>query len=231
MVDRTLAAVKDRLTKEITYWDHRAQELKAMEEAGKTNAKLKSELAQRRADDLQARLQVRTEDLSQMRRLAPQTPVVIGGALIIPIGLLKRFQGEPSPEETELFGKNRKAVELAAMEAVITREQNLGFSPVDVSEKKLGWDIESNIPGTGRLRFIEVKGRVKGSKTVTVSKNEIIAGLNKPDEYTLAIVEVLFENGNAQINNVHYIPMPFQQEPDFAATSINYDLNKIISLG
>lgn len=90
-----------------------------------------------RADDLQARLQIRMEELSQMRRLAPQSPVVIGGALIIPIGLLKRLQGEPSPEETELFGKNRKAVELAAMEAVLTREQNLGYKPVDVSEKNL----------------------------------------------------------------------------------------------
>ena len=33
---KTEAAVKDRLTKEISYWDHRAEQLKLAEEAGKT---------------------------------------------------------------------------------------------------------------------------------------------------------------------------------------------------
>src|SRR2546426_11501069 len=36
------AAVKDRLTKEIGYWDHRAQDLKLQEQAGKANARLNS---------------------------------------------------------------------------------------------------------------------------------------------------------------------------------------------
>ena len=35
LVTKTEAAVKDRLTKEITYWDHRAEELKLQEQAGK----------------------------------------------------------------------------------------------------------------------------------------------------------------------------------------------------
>jgi hypothetical protein len=35
LLDKTEAAVKERLTKEITYWDHRAEELKAQEQAGK----------------------------------------------------------------------------------------------------------------------------------------------------------------------------------------------------
>lgn len=42
IVAKTVAAVKDRLTKEITYWDHRAEELKVQEQAGKPNAKLNS---------------------------------------------------------------------------------------------------------------------------------------------------------------------------------------------
>src|SRR5205823_2750446 len=40
LLAKTEAAVKDRLTKEITYWDHRAEQLKLQEQAGKTNAKL-----------------------------------------------------------------------------------------------------------------------------------------------------------------------------------------------
>ncbi|MEZ5288049.1 MAG: hypothetical protein R2712_25290 [Vicinamibacterales bacterium] len=37
---KTEAAVMERLTKEITYWDHRAAQLKLQEQAGKPNARL-----------------------------------------------------------------------------------------------------------------------------------------------------------------------------------------------
>src|SRR5438132_2298787 len=62
-IGKARAAVKDRLTKEIGYWDHRAEDLKVQEQAGKTNARLNSQEARRRADDLQARLQKRMEQL------------------------------------------------------------------------------------------------------------------------------------------------------------------------
>jgi hypothetical protein len=45
--------------------------------------------------------------------------------------------------------------------------------------------------GTGRLRFLEVKGRVSGAATITVTKNEILYSLNKPEDFILAIVEFL----------------------------------------
>jgi hypothetical protein len=35
------------------------------------------------------------------------------------------------------------------------------------------------------LRCIEGKGRVRGVPTVTITKNEILAGLNKPDSFIL----------------------------------------------
>ena len=49
LISKTEAAVKDRLTKEITYWDHRAEQLKLQEKAGKQNAKLNSAEARKRA--------------------------------------------------------------------------------------------------------------------------------------------------------------------------------------
>ena len=52
LIAKTEAAVKDRLTKEITYWDHRAEELKLQEQAGKPNARLNSGEARKRADCL-----------------------------------------------------------------------------------------------------------------------------------------------------------------------------------
>ncbi len=38
-INKTRAAVKDRLTKEINFWDHRAETLKLQEQAGKVNAR------------------------------------------------------------------------------------------------------------------------------------------------------------------------------------------------
>ena len=129
------------------------------------NARLNSELARRRADDLQARLQKRMQELEQERHISAQPPVVLGGALIVPVGLLKNVQDK----EADLFARQTKAVEEAAMQAVMIEERKLGFEPKDVSKQKLGWDIKSRI-GTGKLRFIEVKGRISGATTITVSR-------------------------------------------------------------
>ena len=70
-------------------------------------------------------------------------------------------------------------------------ERALGFEPTDRETEHLGYDIESRVPGTGKLRFIEVKGRVHDADTITVTRNEILYSLNKPDDYRLAIVEFL----------------------------------------
>lgn len=224
LVSKTMVAVKERLTKEINYWDFRCEELKAQEKAGKTNAKMNSDLAARRADDLTARLKKRMEELEQEKRLSPLPPVIIGGALIVPSGLIKRLKGITDEQQSTLFAKDTKEVEEIAMKAVMNKEKDLGFEPIDVSKDKCGYDIESRIPGVGKLRFIEVKGRTKGATTVTVTKNEILTALNKPDDYILAIVEV-----DGEETHTIYFRRPFKYEPDFAATSVNYDITDLIN--
>ena len=160
MVDKTMAAVKERLTTEISYWDHRAEQLKQQELAGKVNAKINSAKARQRADELTMRLQRRMEELQQERRISPLPPNVIGGALIVPAGLLMRLNGG---QTATLQAKETKRVEMVAMRAVMAAEQGLGFEPRDVAADKCGYDIESRDPaGESRLRFIEVKGRVRG---------------------------------------------------------------------
>jgi hypothetical protein len=104
-------------------------------------------------------------------------------------------------------------------------ERSLGFDPVDRELEKLGYDIESRIPGTGRLRFIEVKGRVTGAATLTVTRNEILYSLNKPDDFILAIVEFLSDTEH----RVRYVRRPFQREPDFGVTSVNYDFSELLA--
>ena len=97
-IEKTRAAVKDRLTKEIGYWDHRAAELKLQEQAGKANARLNSQEANRRADDLQARLQKRMEQLDLEAQISALPPVVLGGLVVVPAGLLAQMTGRALPE-------------------------------------------------------------------------------------------------------------------------------------
>ena len=234
LVDKTTAAVKDRLTQEIRYWDHRAIELKEQELAGRVNARLNSGLARLRADDLAARLQKRMGELEQERKLSPLPPVVTGAALIVPAGLLASLpspsgrgrapcthgRGEGCPAT---YAADTKESELRAVAAVMDAERRLGFLPKDVSAEKRGYDLESSIPCTGRLRFIEVKGRAAGAKTVTVTKNETLTALNKPEEFILAIVE---HDGDA--SRVYYVRNPFQREPDFGVTSCNYAIEELL---
>jgi hypothetical protein len=219
-----VAAVKDRLTKEITYWDHRAEQLKEQELSGRTNARLNSGIARRRADDLSARLEHRMKELAQERQLSPLPPVVMAAALIVPGGLLAKLKGIGSQPET--FARETARIEAIAIEAIMLEERRLGFIPQDVSAEKRGYDIESEVPGTGRLRFIEVKGRAAGAETVTITKNEILTGLNKPDDFILALVEV---DGTNSVT--HYIQRPFNREPDFAVTSLNFNIEKLLRMG
>jgi hypothetical protein len=225
LVDKTMAAVKERLTAEINYWDHRAEQLKQQELVGKTNARINSAKARQIADDLTSRLGKRLEELQQERRVSPLPPHVMGGAFIVPAILLQKKNGVSAPS---LYAKHTKQIESIAMQAVLTAERGLGFAPRDVSAEKCGYDIESRDPsGQSRLRFIEVKGRVDGADTVTITRNEILTALNKPGQFMLAVV--LVENNKAK--DIFYIREPFGREPDFGVTSVNYRLADLLPQG
>jgi REP element-mobilizing transposase RayT len=429
LIAKTEAAVKDRLTKEINYWDHRAETLREQEQAGKPNARLNSNEARKRADLLQGRLEKRLQELKLEAQISPLPPVVLGGLLVVPAGLLAQMLGAqgtlgaqasrlPRPhrgwhhrsylphfdhpgliqsitfrladslprqlleqweqelahlsehdrqlhrekkiaqwldqghgafhlrdpriaelvenallhfdgeryrllawcvmpnhvhalietlpghrlgdvvhswksftakEANKLLGlsgafwqveyhdrfirdaahltKAREYIEenpvkaglvqsaemwrwssawkgdrtggtpalpadtqasaARARQIIMEIERSLGFEPVDRELEKLGYDIESRVPGTGRLRFIEVKGRITGAATLTVTRNEILYSLNKPDDFILAIVEFLSDTEH----RVHYVRRPFQREPDFGVTSVNYDFSELLTKG
>ncbi len=225
LIAKTEVAVKDRLTKKITYWDHRAEQLKLQEQAGKPNAKLNSAEARKRADNLQGRLQKRLEDLKLEAQISPLPPVVLGGMLVVPAGLILDF-GLPILDSGLLTGLgDTQAIAARARAIVMGVERSLGFEPTDREFERLGYDIESRVVGTGKLRFIEVKGRVAGAETITVTRNEILYSLNKPDDFILAIVEFL----DGESHRVHYIRQPFGREPDFGVTSVNYDLSELLA--
>ena len=223
LIAKTEVAVKDRLTKEITYWDHRAEQLKLQEQAGKTGARLNSGEARKRADMLQTRLQKRLEELRLEAQISPMPPVVLGGLLVVPKGLIDAMNGhEPAGTRTAVDTQESAA---RARGIIMEVERSLGFDPTDREFEKLGYDIESRVPDTGKLRFIEVKGRAAGASTVTVTRNEILYSLNKPEDFILGIVE--FVDGTD--HRVHYVRQPFQREPDFGVTSVNYDFAELLA--
>ena len=163
------------------------------------------------------------EDLRLERQIAPLPPVVMGGLLIVPFGLIAAMAGEPAPQLTASI--DTQAVAAKAREIVMAIERQLGFDPVDREFDKLGYDIESRVAGTGKLRFIEVKGRAAGADTLTVTRNEILYSLNKPEDFILAMVEF---NGYDS-HRVTYLRKPFHREPDFGVTSVNYDFSDLLS--
>jgi SNF2 family DNA or RNA helicase len=223
LIAKTRAAVKDRLTKEIGYWDHRAEDLKLQEQAGKPNARLNSQEARRRADELQARLQKRMEHLDLEAQISALPPVVLGGLVVVPVGLISAITGQPLPATAHPVDTQAAAARARAI--VMEVERSLGCAPVDREFEHLGYDIESHNPATGKLRFIEVKGRVAGAETITVTKNEILYSLNKPEDYILAMVEFLPDGSH----RVSYLRQPFQQKPDFGVTSVNYDFAELLA--
>ena len=124
LIDKTEAAVKDRLTKEISYWDHRAAQLALEEWTGKTGARLNSGEARRRGGHLAA------------------------------------------PAAEAAGGAEARRADIAATAGAGARHRDGDrarprFEPTDRELDKLGYDIESRDPATGKLRFIEVKGTLE----------------------------------------------------------------------
>jgi hypothetical protein len=85
-----------------------------------------------------------------------------------------------------------------------------------------GYDVESKA-GWGELLFLEVKGRIVGAPTVTVTRNEILTGLNKADHYVLAMVRVAPDD----TTETRYLYDPFAGQDDalVGIASVNYEFD------
>ena len=206
-VDKILRAVHERLVKEINFWSDRYIKFKDDMAAGK-DVRLTLDNVRRTIDDLTARREAREKDLLAMRHVISATPVVVGGALVIPAGLLAQRKGQPG---WTADADARSRIEYIAMQAVMKHEQAQGYEVFDVSAQKCGWDVTSLAKSAdgkpSSTHHIEVKGRAKGQSTITVSRNEILYGLNQADKFMLAIVIV---EGD-QYEGPYYLRNPFTQ--------------------
>ncbi|QJE02498.1 DUF3883 domain-containing protein [Massilia forsythiae] len=226
-VDKNLTAIHERLVKEIDYWTNSHEKLRKDYAAGK-EVRLSLENARRTIDELSVRLDERSKELRSQRHVVSGMPVVIGGALVIPSGLLAMRRGEAEGARWTADAAARARVERVAMDAVNKAEVALGHEVIDVSAEKCGWDLTAVIPAGGDklplARHIEVKGRAKGQSTITVTRNEILYALNQADKFLLAIVIVDGEG----FEGPHYVRNPFTQEPDWAVTSVNLELDQLL---
>ncbi len=194
-VAKVRAAVRDRLTRQITYWDARAAELWEQADRGR-QPRMNPERARARAEELSVRLQARMGELAREEQLSALRPQVVGAALVVPGGLLVPALDTGDRAETE-----RRAVD-----AVCGAERAAGWEPTVMPPANPGFDIRSERPD-GSVRFVEVKGRTAGAEAFMVTRNEILHALNVPDAWLLALVEVN-PAGPAQ-DRVRYLSRPF----------------------
>ena len=148
-----------------------------------------------------------------------------------------RTQEEAGKSKTTLnsSGARKRADELLArlqkrLRQLELERQITALPPVPVGGvlDKIGYDIESSIPETGRLRMIEVKGRAADAERITVTKNEILTALSTPDDFILAVVQ--FREGDT--HSLHYVWRLFDGygiTADFRAARVVFPLQDVLA--
>ena len=221
--NRTIAAVRTRLTREINHWDQRAAVLREQAAQGR-QPKMNPERAQARAHELAGRMRRRLAELEEERQLKPLPPVLVGAALVVPAGLLAAL-GDPAAATASRLARETRTIEERAMRAVLAEEARLGRQAEAMSHSNPGFDIRS-IDASGHLLLIEVKGRIEGSTSVSVTTNEILTGLNAADHYPLALVSVHQDD----TCEVRYLYDPFagkSRELHFAESATTFEWDKL----
>ncbi len=224
-IDKVEQQVKARLTKEIAYWDRRAQDLREKESAGK-RTRLPAKVAAGRADELSDRLRQRLDELDKERRIMPAPPVVRGGCLVIPAGLLAKRKGATESSVYSVDAAARRRVELLAVQAVMEAERSLGRQPRDVSLDGVGCDIESKA-ADGSLLFIEVKGRVVGADSISMYVTEVRKANNVPDQFVLAIALI----DDDRVVELRYVRGVDYGQPSFIQSSSTFQLRALWERG
>lgn len=196
-VARTRRQVEGRLLAEINHWDREHTRLEALERAG-TVGRLRAETAFVRARQLDERLDSRLRELDEATQLSAVPAIVRGAALVIPSGALVSEQGADS----QVFARETEAVERRAVEAVLAAERQVGRAPVEMPRNNPGYDIRSTDSG-GRIHYIEVKGRIEGSDTFTITANEVSFAQTQGNRHRLALVSV--SSDGAEHDELRYV--------------------------
>ena len=220
------AAVHDRLTKEINYWDHRADQLKEKELAGKgAKGHLNSGIARQRAEELAERLEA-----------APRGDRTGAADLGAAAGGRRRRAGRAGRLPGELRGRRGRhrppidttISERIAVDAVMAIERDLGREPEEQDHFNPGYDILSKDPITGDLLL----HRGQGPRRRCADRHGHANG--DPARGSTRATDSSWRSSRSRMERpagVHYLADPFQGEPEayFDMTSVNYDWKKLIA--
>ena len=210
---RTRAQVRDRLLAEINHWDREHNRLDALERNG-TVGRFRAVTALVRSRQLEERLDHRMRELDAATEVAAAPAVIRGTALIVPSNLLVAETNEP-----QTFARNTEVVERRAVEATLAAERSLGRSPEEMARNNPGYDIRST-GVDGRVFYIEVKGRIEGSDTFTVTTNEVTFAQTQGDRHRLSLVCV--STHGASQDQLRYVTSAFDHmEPSDTTRSLN----------
>lgn len=223
-VNRTRIQIKERLLAEINHWDREHTRLEALERSG-TIGRIRAEVAYANARNLDARLRQRLEELDEATNLIAVPSIIRGVALVIPSNLV-RSEDVKAPQ---LFAHDTKAVERRAVDRVLAAERSLGRVPEEQAHNNPGFDIRST-DKDGRAFYIEVKGRIAGSDTFTITSNEIAFARSQGDRHRLALVSV--SPGGAEHDQLQYVLDAFAHiEPSITTRSFNEEWRKYWNRG
>jgi Protein NO VEIN, C-terminal len=215
-VDRVAEEVSARLLPEIQAWDHRSDELRQLERAGRLPASgMNSANARQRTDDLKARLRTRLAQLDAQRQLSSSPPVVAGGALVVPAGLLAQLRGQISGH-----GPSSRD---AAIAAVLRAETSLGRTARRTAPEEQGYDVESRT-ADGSPLFIMVRHREAGGSDFLVTRSELGVARNTGGNHVLALVD----DGHVRYLRQALAGVP---QPAFGTTSVSLPWRNYFQLG
>ncbi|EFM48575.1 helicase C-terminal domain protein [Corynebacterium matruchotii ATCC 14266] len=201
--------VENRLTTEINYWERMISELRYQERNGHANQRLGSKDAAAKVADLEQRLELRKREKEQASWLNAGTPLIRGVALVIPGHLIDAHSAPNAKKQAATFAKETQEVERRAVEAALAAERALGRVPEEMPRNNPGFDIRSTDPADplAHRYYLEVKGRIAGSNTFTITNSEINFAQNHKDTHRLVLVSV--HPDGPEFDEVRYVMHAF----------------------
>ena len=180
--ERLRDRVQTRLTQEVNRLETEA--LKSDENAASgRRVRYSGDHLRRLAGDLVARREFRLSVIERQLTMSPTTPQIRAIALVIPAD----SQGADKPQAPSAL--DRALVERRGVDAVLAAERALKREPHEQAHNNPGFDILSTQANGPSIR-IEVKARIEGSDTFTITRTEVLTALNANPDHRLALVLV-----------------------------------------
>ena len=201
--ERVRERVTTRLTREVNRLETEALKADAASGAGK-RVRASSDSLRRKADELAKRLQIRLSLIERQLSMAPVPPRIMAIALVLPQQIEPEVGPDPDPQT---FARDTAAVERRGVDAVLAAERRLGRIPVEQAHNNPGFDVLSRRSGEPSIR-IEVKARIAGSDTFTITRTEVLTALNTEHDHRLALVSVSMDG--PEHDRISYIGDAFQ---------------------